>query len=289
MQREKILVTGADGQLGKELRRMADLYPDKEFVFLTRKELSIDDESAVVAIFEKFSPSICINCAAYTAVDKAESERELAFLINGIAVGWLARAARSCNAKFIHISTDYVFDGNSSAPLKENDRTDPVNTYGASKLQGEELAMKENPASLIIRTAWVYSAYGHNFVKTMIRLMSEKESIGVINDQIGSPTYAADLAAAILIICSAENYVPGIFHYSNAGRISWFDFAMVIKTMTGSPCKVNPISTAQYPTAARRPHFSLLDTGKIKSVYALLIPGWKESLDLCLKRLQSEV
>ena len=152
---------------------------------------------------------------------------------------------------------------------------------------GEELALQENRDSVIIRTAWVYSAYGNNFVKTMIRLMNEKESIGVINDQIGSPTYAADLAAVILKICSAEHYVPGIFHYSNEGRISWYDFAMAIKLMTASNCIVNPISTSQYPTAAKRPHFSLLDTGKIKSVYAVLIPGWKESLDLCLKRLKS--
>jgi dTDP-4-dehydrorhamnose reductase len=282
----KILVTGADGQLGKELRAQEILFPDSQFLFFSRSELSVEKEEELRLVFEREKPSFCINCAAYTAVDKAESDRDNAFLINAEAVGLLAKTCRSVSSRFIHISTDYVFDGNSSRPLLENDQTAPINVYGESKLRGEELARKEDPGALIIRTAWVYSEFGNNFVKTMIRLMKEREAVNVINDQIGSPTYAADLASAILKICHTEKFVPGIFHYSNAGRISWYDFACAIKELTGSRCKVNPISSSEYPTAARRPKYSLLNTAKIASTYSLAIPEWKSSLEKCLERIQ---
>jgi dTDP-4-dehydrorhamnose reductase len=237
-------------------------------------------------VFQKEKPTYCINCAAYTAVDKAESDRDNAFLINAEAVRLLANACHGVKCRLIHISTDYVFDGNSSTPLNEGDPTSPINIYGESKLKGEEQAQMEEPGTLIIRTAWVYSEFGNNFVKTMIRLMKEKESVNVINDQIGSPTYAADLAAAILKICKADKFVPGIFHYSNMGRISWYDFASAIKELTGSPCKINPIPSSAYPTAARRPKYSLLNTAKIASTYSLTIPEWKNSLAKCLERLR---
>jgi dTDP-4-dehydrorhamnose reductase len=283
---KKILVTGAGGQLGKELRALESLNPDFQFLFFSRGELSIEKENELKRVFGTENPSYCINCAAYTAVDKVESDRDNAFLINAQAVQSLARVCHAVSCRFIHISTDYVFDGNSSKPLREDDRTSPINVYGESKLRGEELARLEDPDVLIIRTAWVYSEFGNNFVKTMIRLMKERDSVNVINDQIGSPTYAADLAAAILKICGAEKFVPGIFHYSNAGRISWYDFACAIKELTGSSCKVNPIPSSAYPTAARRPKFSLLNTSKITSMYSLTIPEWKNSLVKCLERIR---
>ena len=285
MEMKKIIVTGAHGQLGKELQVAARHYPQFDFIFLGREDLSIGDPEKVHSFFNKTRPYCCVNCAAYTAVDKAESDKEQAFAINGEAVGVLAAACRKAGAKLIHISTDYVFDGNSAIPLKEEDPTGPINVYGASKLKGEELALQENPATVIIRTSWVYSEFGNNFVKTMIRLMGEKPSLNVIDDQIGSPTYAADLATAILLILGAGTFVPGIYHYSNEGAISWFQFARAIKELTGSACPIHPIPTSQYPTPARRPHYSLLDKGRIKEVYGLSVPAWKDSLALCIARL----
>lgn len=286
MMPKKILVTGANGQLGKELREQEKVNPGFQFLFFSRQELPIENEQELEKVFQKEKPSYCINCAAYTAVDKAESDRKNAFLINAEGVRLLAKACHRVSCRLIHISTDYVFDGNSSTPLLEEDSTSPINVYGESKLKGEEQARLEEPEVLIIRTAWVYSEFGNNFVKTMIRLMKEKEAINVINDQIGSPTYAADLAAAIMKICSADKFVPGIFHYSNTGQISWYDFASAIKGLTGSACKINPIPSSGYPTAARRPKYSLLSTAKIASTYSLTIPGWKNSLAKCLERLR---
>jgi dTDP-4-dehydrorhamnose reductase len=279
----KILVTGANGQLGRELQTLAPAFPQLEFLFFDRATLSIADPDAINTFFARERPAYCINCAAYTAVDKAETEKESAFLINGDAVGYLAAASHDNDTRLIHISTDYVFDGNSAIPLKEGDPTGPVNVYGASKLEGERQALQNHPdGTLIIRTAWVYSEFGNNFVRTMIRLMKERPSINVVSDQVGSPTYAADLAAAILHIISAPSFIPGIYNYSNEGRISWYEFALAIRDLIGSTCEVHPIPTTQYPTPAKRPRFSLLDKGLIRATYHLAIPEWQPSLAKCI-------
>ncbi len=284
----KILVTGSNGQLGNELRDLASSYTQYRFIFTDVEELSITNQEAVATICQEHQPAYLINCAAYTAVDKAESERELNDLINGTAVGILASNAKENGAKFIHISTDYVFDGDASQPLKEDDEVDPVNAYGASKLLGEQLAVQHNPESIIIRTSWVYSFYGKNFVKTMIRLMNEKESIGVVNDQVGSPTYAADLAKAIMQIISSDKWVPGIYNFSNEGVISWFDFANEIGRLTHSSCIVNPLTTDQFPTPAKRPKYSVLDKTKIQQTFSVQLKDWKESLKNCIDKLNAE-
>jgi dTDP-4-dehydrorhamnose reductase len=285
----KILVTGANGQLGSELRSLAKSLPQYEFLFTDKEELLIDNEIAIQQYFAEHTPSYCINCAAYTAVDRAESDKEVALKINGIAPGLLAAACRKNSAKFIHVSTDYVFDGRSSTPYTEDKETGPINFYGISKLEGEISCLKEDPEAIIIRTAWVYSEYGNNFVKTMIRLMGERESISVVNDQVGAPTYAKDLAEVIMQIISSGKWVNGIYHYSNAGRISWFDFAVAIKELINSECKVFGIAGSQYPTPAARPSFSLLDTRKITETYSVEIPFWKHSLEECISRLSESV
>ncbi|HXB93660.1 MAG TPA: dTDP-4-dehydrorhamnose reductase [Puia sp.] len=283
---KKILVTGAGGQLGRELQALAATYPSFDFLFTTRVQLPIDRPDQVQSFFDTHRPDYCINCAAYTAVDKAESDQDAAFGINGDAPGHLAAACRSVGARLIHISTDYVFDGSSSTPLKEDDPTGPINAYGASKLEGEKKALAQHPAgTLIIRTSWVYSEFGHNFVKTMIRLMTEKPAINVVNDQVGSPTYAADLADAILRILSAPVFIPGIYHYSDEGRISWYQFALAIRRLIGSACIVNPIPSTDFPTPARRPSWSLLDKSLIRETYTVPIPDWEASLETCIHRL----
>jgi len=284
----KILVTGANGQLGSDLRDLSSSYPQYEFVFTDVAELSITDRDAVYNFFREQTPAYLVNCAAYTAVDKAESERELCDQINGTAVGILASACSQYGTRFIHISTDYVFDGNASTPLKESDEVDPVNAYGASKLLGEQLAVQNDPDVIIIRTSWVYSFYGKNFVKTMMRLMSEKESIGVVNDQVGSPTYAADLAEAIMHIISSGKWVPGIYNYSNKGIISWLDFANEIKTQIKSSCTVNPLSTEQFSTPAKRPKYSALDKTKIQTTFSVGLKDWKDSLRACISKLTAQ-
>jgi dTDP-4-dehydrorhamnose reductase len=279
-----ILVTGANGQLGNELQVVATSFPDYRFLFVTKDDLSIDDPAAVENYFATHSIDYCINCAAYTAVDKAETEVQTAFSINAEAVANLAMVCNKHKTQLIHISTDYVFDGTASHPYKETDKTNPVCVYGHSKLKGEEMAIQNCPSTIIIRTAWVYSAFKNNFVKTMLRLMREKESINVVSDQVGCPTYAADLAVAIMQIInsnvSREN--PGIYHYTNAGTTNWQKFAVAIKELSASNCIINQITTAQYPTAATRPAYSVLDTTKIKATFALSIPGWEESLKKCL-------
>jgi dTDP-4-dehydrorhamnose reductase len=285
-----ILVTGANGQLGMEIRALEKQYPSFSFIFLTKADLPIQQSELVRNYFNKIKPAYCINCAAYTAVDKAETEKETALLINAASAGVLAASAAMVHCRYIHISTDYVFDGTAKEPYKETAATHPVNYYGFTKLRGEALCQQNNPESIIIRTAWVYSAFGNNFVKTMLRLMKERESINVVNDQLGAPTYAADLAKLLLnIIAQSEagnNWRPGIYHYSNEGQISWYDFAVAIKALTHSSCLVNPIPTSAYPTPARRPAYSVFNKEKIKNTYQVQIPQWKESLEICLQQLK---
>lgn len=285
MEKPRILITGGNGQLGSELRDLAAQYPGYEFIFFDRGQLSITDKKASDAVFEKYRPQFLVNAAAYTAVDKAESEQEEASEVNGTAVGHLAYLCKHYKARFVHISTDYVFNGEKRQALKETDETDPVNAYGASKLLGEYKAQRNNPDSVIIRTSWVYSVYGKNFVKTMMRLMKEKNEISVVNDQFGSPTYAADLAGAVMTIIGHREWLPGIYHYCNEGVTTWYEFASEIKRLTGSACVVHPITSGQFPTPAKRPAYSLLDTTKIRQTYALQLKPWKESLRNCINRL----
>jgi dTDP-4-dehydrorhamnose reductase len=285
MSQPVILVTGSNGQLGKELQQLASSYPAYRFVFASREDLKLHHFGLVENFFVGLNPQYCINCAAYTAVDRAESEQDMAMLVNGEAVGNLAAVCKKFNTKLIHISTDYVFDGESETPYQPDDATGPVSMYGISKLKGEELCMRENADAIIIRTAWVYSEFGNNFVKTMMRLMNERPEIKVVNDQVGAPTYAADLAKACLDVIASNKWQSGMYHYSNSGKISWYDFAVAIKEMIGSDCIVHPIPTTDYPTPAKRPKFSLLDTEKIKTVFGVQIPEWRESLQKCVRRI----
>jgi dTDP-4-dehydrorhamnose reductase len=288
--KSKILVTGGNGQLGKELREFASLHTGLEFVFLSKEDLPIHQFELVRNYFDTLKPAYCINCAAYTAVDKAESEKDLAFLINGEAVGVLAAVCKEHNTKFIHISTDYVFNGEAGYPYTESFPTDPINVYGASKLEGEKQAMDLNPDSIIIRTSWLYSSVGKNFVKTMIQLMNEKDQIKVVKDQLGSPTNAADLAETIFNIiglCHLQIYDwnSGIYNFSNEGIVSWYDFAKAIKEITGSPSVVKPISAAEYPTPAKRPAYSVLDKSKIQKTYGIKLKKWNDSLRTCISNM----
>ncbi len=280
---KNILVTGANGQLGMEFRDLEKLFPGFRFLFVSKEELPIENIDTVKEYFAENDISYCINCAAYTAVDKAESEKDVAISINATAVGNLAAVCAIYNSWFIHFSTDYVFNGQSARPYKESDPTDPVNFYGLTKLKGEQAAINNYPASLIIRTSWVYSRHGKNFVKTMTRLFAEKEMISVVADQAGCPTYAADLAAAVMLIITKGELHPGIFHYANQGITSWYQFATAIKEITGSHCIVNAISSSEYPTPAARPAYSAFDTGKIQDVYKLEIKPWRESLATMLQ------
>lgn len=286
-----ILVTGSNGQLGSEIRAVSKNFPSYHFLFVSREDLLIENDQSVRKIFEKNQIDYCINCAAYTAVDNAESEKEKAFLINAEAVGNLAKICSEHQTKLIHISTDYVYDGTVNVPLKEENAVGPVNVYGLSKLRGEEFAMKNNASALIIRTSWVYSSFGNNFVKTMLRLFREKEEINVIDDQIGSPTYAADLALVIMKIIEKQQQgqkYSGIFNYANEGITSWYGFANEIKILVKSNCKINPIPTSSYPTAAKRPLYSVLDTSKVKRVLNIGIPLWQSSLKKCIHILMPE-
>lgn len=279
----KILVTGANGQLGSELSELSSDYPKYEWYFADRTHITLDNVDLLKDQLNQIKPDIILNCGAYTAVDKAESEKHLAFTVNHLAVEVIAKYAKDKDVKLIHVSTDYVFDGTSSVALSEEAETNPINIYGASKFAGEVACLEENPDSIIIRTSWVYSKFGNNFVKTMQRLMQERESINVVNDQIGSPTYAADLAKAMMDILESERWMPGIYNYSNEGEISWYEFALRIKEFGNYKCKVEGIPSASYPTPARRPEFSLLDKNKIKTIYNLDVPDYKESLKKMFK------
>jgi len=285
---KKILVTGSSGQLGSELRFLSINQKQFQWVFTDIKELDLSNLETLENNISKIFPSLIINCAAYTAVDKAETENELANILNFKAIDIISKWSSTNNKKLIHISTDYVFDGESETPLKEGEVTSPINVYGHTKLAGERICLKNDLNSIIIRTSWVYSSFGNNFVKIMKNLMEKKSSISVVNDQIGSPTYAADLAESILTIVNYKNWIPGLYHYSNEGEISWFDFANDIKYFCNFKIKINGILTKEYPTAAKRPKYSLLDKTKIKKTYNIKVPYYRESLEKCIKILQNE-
>ncbi len=284
----KILVTGSQGQLGSELRYMSETYEDFKWIFTDIEDFDLRELKQIELNLKRINPDIIINCAAYTNVDKAESELELAKLINCSAVDLLSKWTYKNNSKLIHISTDYVFDGNSSTPLDEDAKTSPINIYGKTKLQGEKICLINDDNCVIIRTSWVYSSFGKNFVKTMCKLMNEKKSLHIINDQIGSPTYAKDLAEAIITIINYKYWIPGLYHYSNEGEVSWFDFAKSIKKHFRYNTVLKPISTIEYPTPAKRPSYSLLDKSKIKTTFNIDIPNYKSSLEKCIKILKDE-
>jgi dTDP-4-dehydrorhamnose reductase len=287
MEKPIILVTGQHGQVGNELKILANNFKEFDFAFTDVQELDIADAEKVNHFFNEYKPVICINTAAYTAVDKAETEREIAFKINATAVGHLAENCARTNARLIHISTDYVFDGTADKPYTEEHPVNPVNYYGETKLRGEQIALEKLPSTVIIRTSWVYSFFGNNFVKTMIRLMKERESINVISDQCGSPTYAADLATTILQIASRHDVSGGVYHFSNEGIISWYDFAVAIRDIAGLSCKVNAIPTSGYPTPAKRPAYSVMSKEKIKSV-GIELKDWRSSLQECIELLLAQ-
>ncbi|HWR75407.1 MAG TPA: dTDP-4-dehydrorhamnose reductase [Bacteroidales bacterium] len=284
-----ILVTGASGQLGSEIRERSVRYGGYTFVFTDTGELDITDREATASFITELSPSWIINCAAYTAVDKAEEDEETATLINAGGVENIVSALAGSDCRLIHISTDYVFDGTSSVPYLEDDTPSPDSAYGRSKLAGEKAAMGW-PQTLIIRTSWLYSSYGNNFVKTILGKAGSTQSINVVFDQTGSPTYAADLAAAILEIISGviQNrhvFVPGIFNYSNEGVCSWYDLAVEIVSVAGSECKVIPVRSSAYPSRVRRPAYSVLDKTRIRENYSLTIPYWRTSLNNCISKI----
>lgn len=282
---KRILVTGANGQLGQSILEQSKNYKEIECFFVTRNELDITNEELINHYFEDKSFDFVVNCAAYTAVDKAEDDQENAYLVNAKATEFLAKITNQKGIPFIHVSTDYVFDGTEAHPRLETDQTNPIGVYGQTKLDGENLALENNPKTIILRTAWVYSRFGNNFVKTMLRLFNDKDSISVVADQIGSPTNAIDLADAILTIISKDDLTYGIFNYSNEGECSWFEFAQKIKEFSNSTIEINPVPTSAYPTKAKRPAYSLLDKSKIKEVYQFDIPTWEDSLKKELKHL----
>lgn len=279
----KIVVTGATGQLGCELRDILQQNAAYECFFLGRKELPLDQTELIQDILGIYQPDIIIHTGAYTAVDLAEREPESADRVNHLASAEVAQYCHFHDCRLIALSTDYVFDGNAATPLKEDTSVSPVNTYGETKLKGEQAILKWYPQAVIIRTSWVYSKYGKNFVKTMLGLMWDRDHISVVNDQIGSPTYAKDLAQAIMHIVHTDQWKPGIYHYSNEGQVSWYDFAVAIRDIKGLTCTIEPISTEQYPTPARRPKYALLDKTKIKDTFGLEVPFWRDSLAAMLK------
>lgn len=283
---KRVLITGANGQLGHEMRNVLDGDDRFEAIFTDVAELDICDAEAVNRAVADNRVDYIVNCAAYTQVDKAEDNVELCRKINATAVENLARAAAACGARMIHVSTDYVFNGRGYRPYTEDMTPDPQSVYGSTKLEGEQALMRLCPQSAIIRTAWLYSPYGNNFVKTMMRLGTERDELSVVADQIGTPTCAADLARAILAVLTAETFVPGIYHFSDEGACSWYDFTVAIHRLAGITCRVKPIRSDEYPSRAHRPFYSVLDKSKIKQTYGITIPHWYESLSHCIEILQ---
>ncbi|HZK07036.1 MAG TPA: dTDP-4-dehydrorhamnose reductase [Bacteroidales bacterium] len=282
-----ILVTGSNGQLGNSLREIAGSFPQYHFHFTDIDELDITDEQAVAQMVKKLDIHCIINAAAYNAVDRAESEPQVANLLNAEAVGNLARAATGAKALLVHVSTDYVFDGTSYHPISEEQIPNPVSAYARSKYAGEQQALSLNKKSVVVRTSWLYSEYGSNFMKSMIRLGKEREEIGVVYDQIGTPTYAGDLADALLCLLPEFDKLtqPEIFQYSNEGVASWYDFTVAIHELVGITCNVKPIRTSEYPLPAPRPMYSVMAKEKIKQTFGITIPHWRTSLERCIGKL----
>jgi len=285
---QTVLVTGSKGQLGNEVRVLAKTYPQFEFIFTDIEELDICNQTAVDEFFAKHKIDFLLNCAAYTAVDKAEEDIDLCYKINKEALGFLGEAASRHGTKVVHVSTDYVFDGKSHIPYTEDMPVSPASVYGKSKLAGEQLLEAICPVSVIVRTSWLYSSFGNNFVKTMLRLGRERDSLNVIFDQIGSPTYAADLADALLQIISAENFVPGVYHFANEGVCSWYDFTISILKKSGIECQVKPIESKDYPAKTPRPYYSVMNKQKVKSMYNIQIPHWEDGLQRCIAKLEGK-
>ena len=284
----KLLITGAYGQLGNEMRVALERYPHLESIFTDVDTLDITDKNAVDAFVALHKPNVLINCAAYTAVDKAEDDLALCYKINCDAVRNLGEVAQAHGMTVIHVSTDYVFDGTNHIPYTEDMAVSPTNVYGKSKLAGERELRKACPGAIIIRTSWLYSGFGNNFVKTMLRLGSERSQLKVIFDQIGTPTYAADLADAMLQIIDSGKFVPGIYHFSNEGVCSWYDFTKMIFKLANVECEVLPIESKDYAVRTPRPHYSVLNKSKLKSTYNQTIPYWMDGLERCLHVLQSQ-
>jgi len=284
-----ILVTGANGQVGQSLQLLAKEYSDWTFFFTDQLELDICKEQAVQDFFAEHDLDYCINAAAYTAVDQAEEAEAQAHLVNATAVRYLAKACQEQDCRLVHLSTDYVYHNNQNTPFKESDPTHPQGVYAATKLAGDKEALAQNKETIVIRTSWVYAPFGKNFLKTMLRLGQERAALSVIFDQIGSPTYALDLAKAMLLIIEQKpTSFHGVYHYSNEGVCSWYDFAKAIFDLAAIDCHVTPIETKDYPTPAKRPPFSLLNKAKIKQDFELTIPYWRDSVAACLEALEQK-
>ena len=287
----KVLVTGSEGQLGSEIKKLISNYSELEFMFKDLPDLNICNAKLINTYIKENNINAVINCAAYTAVDKAEENFEISEQVNSIGVQNIINALEGVSGKLIHISTDYVFDGSNSEPYKESDPVNPLGIYGKTKRDGELYVINSAVDSIVIRTSWLYSSFGNNFVKNMIRLGNEKNLLSVISDQIGTPTYARDLAKVCLdiIAISAVERISNkgkVYHYSNEGVASWYDFAITVMELSGSNCKVEPIQTTDYPTLAKRPHYSVLNKNKIKKDFTIDVPYWKDSLKDCINKLR---
>ena len=285
----KILVTGSSGQVGSELKFIAAHYPDYSFAFKSRAELDISDEKAVIRCFETEKPDYCLNCAAYTAVDRAESDEQQAYLINATAVQYLAKSCQKHQTVLLHLSSDYVYHNRLNRPIRETDKPAPKSVYASSKLTGDRLALAHNQHSIIIRCSWIYSSFGHNFLKTMLRLGKERDKLNIVYDQVGVPAYARDIARLLLemiAVMEKENRkYRGVYHYAPSGVTCWYDYAKTIFELAGINCEVRPIPTRDYPTPAARPHYSLLNCEKIVKDFKITIPYWRDSVKACLQLL----
>ena len=284
----KILITGANGQLGWELGQLAAAYPAFEFVLVDRSQLDLSFPETFEKIIQTIAPDCIVNTAAYTAVDKSETEKELSYTVNATAVQALASICKNLAIPFITYSTDYVFDGEATQPYTISTKVDPVNYYGSTKAAGETMAMEANEDTIIVRTSWVFSSHGNNFVKTMMRLMKERAQLNIVADQKGRPTYAKDLAIATMQMMEAMNAgksIKGVYHFANQGETTWFDFAAKIKAIAGLTCEVQPIETKDFPTPAKRPAYSVLDTSKIEHDLAIDIRHWEDALKDCMNHL----